>query len=920
MRTRNIFALAALVAMLFQLAFAGTTGKITGVIKDAGSGEPLVGVNVILKGTILGASTDADGYYAILNIPPGVYQVEANYLGYQTTVMSDVLVKVDLNTPLNFQLREEAFELGDVITIVADRPLLQKDATASAAVTTSEQFEDTPLETVQDVIELTAGITGSDRNIHVRGGREGEVAYFVDGVGVMDPLYNTRGADLNSNSVAEVQVITGGFSAEYGDALSAVVNQVTKEGSEQFTGSIRYTTDQLVSELGSNWGEQYRGYPFAERSKLDFGYSRVETSLSGSVPGLRRVRFFVSNEVRLTDDLDPRLYMLPHQEQEYHSTQGKLTWQINNPQIKFIVSGFHTRDQQGNFNTTNRYFLTNYYSNSRFSDQAVFKMNHVLSPTTFYELTGSYFRTERWFAVRQEDPELSDYDKWWEDYDYKRGAYPDISVNEYAPAFTNVLNPYGIPGVFWGEGDARVYERRSTDTYSIKGNLTSQINQVHELRGGFDVRFYDIFFFSNSLNYDPQPFQDNYSDSPFQMAFYVQDKIDFKGIVVRGGLRLDYFDSKSFKYSDPFDQTSEKLYADPKWRLNPRLGIAHPISETAQIFYNYGKFFQVPQLQYFFTGINSDLSRGNQILGDPDLDVEKTTMYEIGYNQLLSENLSLGITAFYKDIRDLVQTRRVPAIPNPYFQQVNIDFANVRGFEVILNKRMSNNIGGYASYSMQVARGVASDATEAYFDYYNNPNRTDPVTGGTRVIPRADFYLDFDQRHTFKFSGKYALPKGGGPSLFSTKPLQNVIVSAVYNLASGLPYSPEDDRGNLIGLRNSARLPWNSSLDLRVSKAFNFKRFSLNLFGVAYNLLDTQNIVNVYPRTGLPETDGITRTSSSISKTSANYVPFRDLNRDGRIDNREAQSTFDEAYASRLNSPFNYGSPRVVRIGIELNY
>ena len=147
-----------------------------------------------------------------------------------------------------------------------------------------------------------------------------------------------------------------------------------------------------------------------------------------------------------------------------------------------------------------------------------------------------------------------------------------------------------------------------------------------------------------------------------------------------------------------------------------------------------------------------------------------------------------------------------------------------------------------------------------------------------------------------------------------------MIVSAVYNLASGLPYSPEDDKGNLIGLRNSARLPWNSSLDLRVSKAFNFKRFSLNLFGVAYNLLNTENIINVYPRTGLPDTDGVNRTSSAISKTSANYVPFRDLNRDGRIDNQEAQSTFDEAYASRLNSPFNYGSPRVVRIGIELNY
>lgn len=906
--------------VLAQITYAGITGKISGFVKDRQNGEPLVGVNVIVNNTFLGATTDIDGAFFILNIPPGVYEVEVDYIGYKKVIVSNILVKVDLTTNLSVDMEEQIIDVGEVINVVAERPLIQKDLTSSSKITTSEEFENTPLETIQDVIQLTAGVTTDENNqMHVRGGRGGEVNYLVDGVAVMDPLYSMRGADINNNAVAEVNVITGGFSAEYGDAMSGIVNVVTKEGSDEFSGSFRYTTDYGISFLSDDWGEQYKGYPFADRSKLDFGYNRFEASLSGYMPGISRLKFFLSTEVRLTDDRNPTIYMMPHHEEEFYSAQFKTTYFIPDPSIKFQLSGFYNRDQQGNYTTNYRYWLDHYYSNSQFGKKLQFKMNHTISTTTFYEVIADYFRTERWVAVRQTDPDKNNYENWYQDYDYKRGAYPDISYNEYEQGFTDVFNPFGVPGLFNAVGDARTYQFRYTDTYTIKANLTSQVNKYNELKTGFELKQYEVRFFDNSLNYDPKPFEDDYQDNPVAGSFYIADKFEYEGIIINAGGRLEYFDSKAYKYLNPYDNTSEKQYAKAKWNIVPRLGISHPISETGVVFYNYGKFFQLPDLRYFFTGINSDLTRGNQILGDPDLNVEETTSYEVGYNQLITEDMALNITAFYKDITGLVQTRLVPAVPSSYYIQTNVDYANVRGFEISLNKRLSNNFGGTVTYTMQVARGTASDATEAYFDYYNDPSQSDPVTGGTRVLPRSDFYLDFDQRHTFNFSGQYSIPKEAGPKVFSIFPLQNTHYSVVYTLASGLPYSPEDEKGRIVGAKNSARLPWTSSFDLRFSKGFTFGEIKVNLFASIYNLFNVQNIIDVYPRTGLPDKDGtVIGTISSRSKSTEEYVPHRDLNHDGIIDSDEARATYLDARAERTKDPLNYGAPRIVRIGLEL--
>ncbi|NOX38897.1 MAG: TonB-dependent receptor plug domain-containing protein [Calditrichaeota bacterium] len=221
--------------------FAGTTGKITGLVTDKKTGEPLPGVNIVLEGTNYGAATDVDGVYFILNVPAGTYTLRAIYLGYKTVEVQQVRVMADLTTRIDIQMEEVPLELGEEVVVVAERPLIQKDLTASRTIATSEEIMAIPFENVEDIVAITPGFVAG----HARGGRAGEVLYQIDGVTTMDPMFNTFEADVPEFAVEEVSIITGGFSTEYGNAQSGVINMVIKEGGPEYSGSIRYKTSDF---------------------------------------------------------------------------------------------------------------------------------------------------------------------------------------------------------------------------------------------------------------------------------------------------------------------------------------------------------------------------------------------------------------------------------------------------------------------------------------------------------------------------------------------------------------------------------------------------------------------------------------------------------------------------------------------------
>ena len=230
-----------------QFAFAGITGKLSGIITSKDTGERLIGANVIIEETTLGAATDENGNYFILQSPPGTYTVRGTMIGYQTLILNDVRIKVDLTTALDGALPESAVSMDEVV-VQAERPMIQTDVTYSQANISSEEVEMLPVEEFEDVLALQAGVVMTGGEIHVRGGRGGEISYMIDGITVTDPYNSGMAVEIENNAIQELQFISGTFNAEYGQAMSGIVNIITKDGDySKFSGSVSTSTGDYHS-------------------------------------------------------------------------------------------------------------------------------------------------------------------------------------------------------------------------------------------------------------------------------------------------------------------------------------------------------------------------------------------------------------------------------------------------------------------------------------------------------------------------------------------------------------------------------------------------------------------------------------------------------------------------------------------------
>ncbi len=253
--------------------FAGTTGKIAGKVTDKSNGDPLIGVNIILLGTNYGSATDVDGTYYILNIPPGTYKVKASLVGYSTIIFDNVKISVDQTTKLDFQMGVEAFEINNVV-VTASKPLVQKDLTSTQENVSGKDISMLPVEDVQSVINLQAGVVDG----HFRGGRIGEVKYMIDGVAVNDVYSGQSTMQADVNSIQELQVITGTFNAEYGEALSGVVNQITKIAGDEYHGAISAYSGDYATKRTSDLYLYMGGFNATRTYNL-------QGNLSGPIPG-----------------------------------------------------------------------------------------------------------------------------------------------------------------------------------------------------------------------------------------------------------------------------------------------------------------------------------------------------------------------------------------------------------------------------------------------------------------------------------------------------------------------------------------------------------------------------------------------------------------------------------------------------------
>ncbi len=840
--------------------FAGTTGKISGRVIDAQSREPLPAVNVLLEGTPLGAATDLDGEFIILMVPPGSYSIRAAMIGYTELRYDRVNVSVDKTTELNFELVQTVLQTGETVTVVATRPLVERDLTSTANTVNAEVIRRLPVETLQDVVNLQAGVV----NGHFRGGRSGEVAYLIDGIPINDVYSGAYSVQVENNTIQELEVISGTFNAEYGQAMSGVVNVVTKEGGDKYHGRFStYLGDYVSNHQDIFWhvgafNPIYNG----------------ETSLSGPVPLLQdRLTFFASGryydnsgvlygkEVFIPSDSanfpsnDVHDWYLESHGRAFRFTSPENFRHVADslidtaPFVSMNPSKRWTGQLKLTFklNAANKLDYEGLIQNQRYKDyNHSFRLNpngdfwrhqlgwnnslnwtSVLSQRTFFTVKLARFYT-----------------------DYKQYVYQD----PYDRRYQNPLLLQAASGNAFITGGQQMWHfLRNTTTNVGRLDFTSQVNNEHQLKLGVEGRYHRLWLrsFEIRLNretgwkpYVPDQTQnvqnnDMYLFHPIEFSTYLQDKVELDYMVVNAGVRYDFFNSAGEIPLD-FQQptASSTVKAKTEHQISPRFGLSYPITDRGAIHVSYGHFFQIPNFEFLYSNPDFELyatsnygstpppERVPNTIGNADLKPQKTVIYEIGLQQQLGTDLSLDVTGYFKDIRNLLGTQILHTTTGiRYARYINRDYGNIKGLTIAFEKRVAGGFGATIDYTYQIAKGNASDPASAFLD----------VQAGRE--PQKQFVpLDWDRTHSLNFT-----VTAGDPDKYS--------LSLIGRLGSGLPYTPTEQNVRT-AVENSERRPAFLTFDFYCYRNFKYADLNFSAFVRVFNLLDQKNELDVYPDTG----------------------------------------------------------------------
>ena len=967
--------------------YAQSTGKIAGQVIDQATGEPLPGVNITVDNTLLGANTDFDGYFVILNVPVGVYTIRASFIGFQEVAMENIRVSAGITTDLSYELNESPLELGEVIVITGQRPLVEKNITQSYSLINAEQIDALPVRGVNAILDLQASVVVQDGNVHIRGGRSNETGYYLDGASINNPVTNTRAVHIIQDAVEELQVLAGGYTAEFGGANSGIVRAELKTGTSDYHFSVDAQTDNFVKS-----GEKFLGT-----------YSYGETIVSGTVSGplvSKNIRFFLAAEnwfarddlARFSEgyefndlvDTNPRNSNVtdgnpdvvsvgyldgytPYNNFNQLSFNGTVLFDFKPLQVR--LSGVYTHDSDLNeafpmtHSLNTRHLTTN-------TDHMLFsgKFTYILSATSFINLKLDYFKRDTetedpWFGTDwrkwSDSLAVADYTggaveyrtRWREQYDYELlgipferdgsnpGAYT-VNNNQYYGGTIDYKTQFNKYNEMTIGGDFKYYTLRR---YSMSPLVMSIVNDNY---GGiesnvperdvaeYEGNIYGYDKWGNELNDDTF----NGPRNPTFASFYVQDKIEFKDLVINAGLRFDYFDTDDSELRDPTNPKidndaalileSEWIKKDPMQFISPRLGISFPITQKTVFYAQYGKFIQMPELNNVYY---NNRQYGRQIVEGgffylqpigAGMDPMRTTQYEIGFRQQIGDVAAFDVAGFYKNIKGYPSTVKVTADPTAqigsYFAIANGDFATTRGLEFKLTLRRTARLQAQLNYTVTAAEGTGSGETTYYGAVYR----------GTQA-PTITSPLDFEQTHRGSINLDYRWGvNDGGPVL------ERLGTNVVFNFSSGHPftyaYAPPGGQSDAYTAGvdymndprsreareaiNSSITPWNFNMDLRLDKSFNImEQLSATVYVRVTNLLNSKNVINVYQNTGSATDDGYisdpSRYASNVDAYGPEYLALY-----GAINSKNGES-----YMSQIGNEL-YSHPRQIFLGIKLNY
>ncbi|HEY6951633.1 MAG TPA: TonB-dependent receptor [Bacteroidota bacterium] len=909
-----------------QTAFAGITGKIAGRITDSSTKEPLPSVNVQIVGTSYGAISDVDGNFFILNVPVGTYVVRASIIGYTAESVSDVKVTVDMTTTIDFRLNPSAVQLGDVL-VTASRPAIQADLTSTKHTVDGDMITALPVDDFREVVQLQAGVVGS----HFRGGRFNEALFLVDGMQVKSAVNGYTGytggfaTNIPEYSVSEVQVSTGGFEAEYGNAQSGVVNTVTRDAGSRFTGKFRVrTSDFPWSKIAYKPNDYATGQPdwrdyefFATTPSFETPLGRI--SLTGSTETGLQTKGFLAHESFFRESYQSKLNLVSADTRI--TLSGLRSWSTSNDYYhrysKFgpLSEGYQTDLFQrivteSGIKTLERYhFVSNPQNFPAPTTQAQGGLFINGTDTTAYTQVRDLYDAgmQKHISV----PVNDSYNiglAWTQT--LNNSSFFDVKISQFYNHFHETVRDVADRNRNGSVNEELLWQQNGSPTTGYRDRLFTedywyytgdegwwfeQLSRTSSLRVDYSNQFnnWNLLKVGGELNYSKGDIQkvtfesvlnqrfDIWSEDLYEYSIYAQDKIEVRnGFIVNAGIRFDYYDPNGLGSNVlyPADLTTMPLHKDgtgltnadavpTHWQISPRIGISHPITERDKIHFYYGHFFQRPDFRYLYENVMLNFRYTTNVdLGNPRLLPEKTVSYEIGWDHLFSDFLRMGLSGYFKDITNLVTATDfvIPGSPDTYQAYENMDYANVRGIEVTFETLGIRPIGGMINYAYAFANGRSSSVFK----------------GNNEIVPRRLDPLDWDVRH--RFNGSLQIRSEGLVDEWIGQAELNI----VFRVQSGLPYTRNTrDVFPLFALRNDGRLPWTKNVDLRFRKSVNVATVDIAFLAEVRNVFNWKNVEFI---TG--GRDGIVKFETTGDPTG----PYHD--------------------------PTAYSIPRVYRLGLEIQY
>ena len=885
--------------------------SIQGTVRDFKTGKPLPGVNVIIKGTYYGAATGSDGNYLITSISPGSYDIEISMVGYKILLKTGVKVEAGAAVTENFDLEQTVLMLGEEVVVIGKKPLFDVDETATLTRISSDDIRNKIVNSVEDILSEQIGVTTVDNEIHIRGGRIDESLFIIDGLSIKDPLSGYGGnLFINAESIDNLEIITGGYNAEYGQAMSGVINIRLKEGRDKYEGSFKYASD--------NWGFSQDSYSHDNTDHLEFNLGGPSTlfellpkALGFDLPGM--FSFFANAYGKGSDTHLPiaaNVYphrnwslpgfsdtqteefldlITPREENDWHLLY-KLTWGVT-PQKKLSASyDFSLNVNQGFFMP--RAFSSTYYPyryqkildqyNTITRESRLLNVNwvHTLNPQTFYEVTMGRFLTMEHSAVQ---------DLHWSEYLQRLDLEPINYTIQDLDGNVDIT----LGDEFYDTGVSSEWYDISSDNYRLDMDWTHQTQSRQKMKAGIEITYTEMQVLDIDepwtgetglgSNYDAYRAQTTFG------AFYIQDRIVFEGMTINLGLRYDFWfpgkyvenaiaDSSIVVITDAarqifMDETFEFFGYRGKGRISPRVGISHPVTDNDVLYFYYGHFSQLPTFQYVYAKLTSSSPTTYQVFGNPNLDPKTTVQYELGIKHRFSEDQVLEMKAYWKDMFDYETSQSIrPSNPKyshmSFLMYLNADYARSRGVEIILKSRLLKNFYADVNFNYSIATGKSS-----------NPNDNLLVESGQiREKPLNEIYLRWDKPFQIFANLSYNHPTGLGASLrleyetgrrYTRAIVDNIREENDVEYYQGIY---EDEKPYFYISKEPT-----TNTDLKLYKRFELGRLSYRLFLDIQNLWDQRIARRINPFTGNGYNPGEIIPYSMIDDPNPNYDPSRFL-------------------------------------------